>query len=403
MPILNFINQTNDPPERGSIQSFFPDESDAQIMESLLGDSNEWVSARAALRNSDLFSIILQLSNDLANVKIMADKKRNQGIINNPSTNANRHGFWQSMYAQLLIGGEAFAYRWRNANGADVKWEFLSPSQVSSYYYEYENGMYYNITFDDPKIKPIFQAPQSDLIHFRLLSIDGGKTGVSPLYSLAREFKIQKASDRLTLSSLKGSLNVPGILTVKGGGLLSDKDKAARSRSFMKRSRSGGPVVLDDLEEFKTLEIKSNVAQLLSQTDWTSKQYAKVYGLPDSYVGGQGDQQSSIQQISGMYASALNRYISPAVSELEYKLNDHIKVNMRPAIDPLGDSYLTSINAATKNGTLAQNQSVFILQEAGYIPKDLPEPKNMNPVIGNVTGRATNEEASDGDGGDNNE
>lgn len=75
MPILNFINQTNDPPERGSIQSFFPDESDAQIMESLLGDNNEWVSARAALRNSDLFSIILQLSNDLANVKIMADKK----------------------------------------------------------------------------------------------------------------------------------------------------------------------------------------------------------------------------------------------------------------------------------------------------------------------------------------
>lgn len=397
MPILSFVNQTNDPPE--SKQSYFPEGNDAQIIDRFLEGNGEWVSAKAALRNSDLFSIILQLSNDLANVKIMADRKRNQGIINNPSTNANKHGFWQSMYAQLLLGGEAFAYRWRNINGSDVKWEFLRPSQVNTYYFEYENGMYYNITFDDPKIPPIMQAPQSDLIHIRLLSIDGGKTGISPLYSLRRESKIQKASDRLTLGSLNGSLNVPGVLTIKGGGLLSDKDKAARSRSFMKRSRSGGPVVLDDLEEFKTLEIKSNVAQLLSQTDWTSKQYAKVYGLPDSYVGGQGDQQSSIQQISGMYASALNRYISPAVSELEYKLNDHIKVNMRPAIDPLGDSYLTSINAATKNGTLAQNQSVFILQEAGYIPKDLPEPRNMNPVIGNVTGRATNEEASDGDGG----
>nr|DAH07849.1 MAG TPA: portal protein [Caudoviricetes sp.] len=378
LPILNFINQTNDPPEVGSVQSYFPDENDAQIMESLLGDNNEWVSARAALRNSDLFSIILQLSSDLAIVKINAEKKKNQGIIDNPSTNANKHGFWQSMFAQLLLGGEAFAYRWRNTNGADMKWEYLRPSQVNTYYFEYENGMYYNITFDDPKIEPILQAPQSDLIHMKLLSIDGGKTGISPLYSLRRESKIQRASDRLTISSLNSSLNVPGVLTVKGGGLLSDKDKASRSRSFMKRSRSGGPVVLDDLEEFTALEIKSNVAQLLSQTDWTSKQYAKVYGLPDSYIGGQGDQQSSIQQISGMYASALNRYLRPAISELEYKLSDHISVNMRPAIDPLGDNYLSTISTATRWGAVAENQATYILQEAGYIPKDLPAPENIN-------------------------
>lgn len=400
MPLLNFINQTNDPPEKGSIKNYFPDENDAQIMESLLGGSNEWVSAKASLRNSDLFAIILQLSNDLANVKLKADRKRNQGILDNPSTNANKHGFWQSMYAQLLLGGEAFAYRWRNPNGSDVKWEFLRPSQVSTYYFEYENGMYYNITFDDPKISPILQAPQSDLIHMRLLSIDGGKTGISPLYSLSRESKIQKASDKLTISALKNSMSASGVLKIKGGGLLSDKDKAARSRSFMKRSRSGGPVVIDDLEEFTSLEIKSNVAQLLSQTDWTSKQFAKVYGLPDSYVGGQGDQQSSIQQISGMYASALNRYISPVKSELEYKLNDTIKVNMRPAIDPLGDSYLSSINTATRYGTLAQNQSVYILQEAGYIPKDLPEPKNLQPIITNVKGTDTNTAAEPEEGGD---
>ncbi len=378
MPLINFFNQTNDPPEKGSVKNYFPDGNDAQIMESLLGNSNEWVSAHSALRNSDLFSIILQLSSDLAIVKINADKKRNQGIIDNPSTNASKHGFWQSMFAQLLLGGEAFAYRWRNPNGADIKWEYLRPSQVNTYYFEYENGMYYNITFDDPKISPILQAPQSDLIHIRLLSIDGGKTGISPLYSLRRESKIQKASDRLTLSSLNSSLNVPGVLTVKGGGLLSDNEKASRSRSFMRRSRSGGPVVLDDLEEFTSLEIKSNVAQLLSQTDWTSKQFAKVYGLPDSYIGGQGDQQSSIQQISGMYASALNRYLRPAISELEYKLNDHINVNMRPAIDPMGDNYLSTISTATRWGALAENQATYVLQEAGYIPKDLPAPENTN-------------------------
>lgn len=121
MPILNFRNQTNDPPEKGSIKSYFPDGSDADIIGSLLNGNGEWVSANKALRNSDLFSIIMQLSSDLANVRLTADRKKNQGIIDNPSSNANRHGFWQSMFAQLLLGGEAFAYRWRNANGSDIK------------------------------------------------------------------------------------------------------------------------------------------------------------------------------------------------------------------------------------------------------------------------------------------
>lgn len=71
---------------------------------------------------------------------------------------------------------------------------------------------------------------------------------------------------RELISSLNSSLNVPGVLTVKGGGLLSDKDKASRSRSFMKRSRSGGPVVLDDLEEFTALEI--NLYYKLYGIDW---------------------------------------------------------------------------------------------------------------------------------------
>lgn len=400
MPLFSYKNLAG----QSDTSNFFSDTGDAEIINSFLENESEWVSARIALRNSDLFSIILQLSNDLANIKLTAEKKRNQGIIDNPSTNANRHGFWQSMYAQLLLGGEAFAYRWRNPNGADIKWEFLRPSQVNTYYFEYENGMYYNVTFEDPTISPILQAPQSDLIHLRLLSIDGGRTGLSPLYALGRETKIQKASERLTLSALKNSMSTNGVLKIKNGGLLDDKTKSARARSFMKRSRSGGPVVIDDLEDFLPLEIKSNVAQLLSQTDWTSKQFAKVYGIPDSYIGGQGDQQSSIQQISGMYASALNRYISPTVSELDYKLNDHIKINMRPAIDPLGDSYLTSINMATRYGTLAQNQSVYILQQAGYIPENLPEPKNLQPVITNVNGTDTNRvsvpENDNSEGGD---
>lgn len=180
------------------------------------------------------------------------------------------------------------------------------------------------------------------------------------------------------------ALMAPGILSITHGGLLDADKKANRARQFMKQisNSDGGPIVLDDLEEYQPLEIKADVAKLLAQTDWTGKQIAKVFGIPDSYLNGQGDQQSNIDQIKGMYANALNRYMQSIISELSIKFNCEIKADIRPAIDPLNNSYASAISSITKNGVLAQNQAAEILQQVGYLPDNLPTPVNNNPVKG---------------------
>lgn len=272
----------------------------------------------------------------------------------------------------MLLGGEAFAYRWRNSNGKDAKWEFLRPSQVYLNTLDYENGLLYNITFDDPKIGSKMNVPQNDILHFRLLSVDGGKTSVSPLASLGRELSIQKASDNLTLNSLKNALNANGILKIKNGGLLDFKTKRSRARQAMKLME-GGPLVLDDLEDFQPLEIKSNIAQLLNQADWTTGQFAKVYGIPENVVGGQGDQQSSLEMSSNVYAKAVARYLRPFVSELSNKLGCDIDSDIFPAVDPAGSNYIKRVSELVTNGVVAQNQGLYMLQKAEIIPQDLPE------------------------------
>ena len=271
---------------------------------------SEYVSADTALKNSDIFSLISQLSADLVLVKMKADKDRTQSLIDNPSNLTNGFAFWQGMFAQLLLDGNAYAYRWRNINGVDLYWEFLRPSQVQVMLLEDGSGLTYNINFDEPDIQTKENVPQSDVIHIRLVSKNGGKTGVSPLTGLANELNIKDASNRLTLHALSQSVEAPGILSVTGGGLLDWKKKSARSREFMRQvnNSDNGPIVLDDLETYQPLEVKSDVAKLLQQADWTGKQIAKVYGVPDSYINGQGDQQSNITQIGGQYAKAINRY-----------------------------------------------------------------------------------------------
>lgn len=348
------------------------------------GNGQKFVSADEALHNSDVFSLIMQLSGDLAMVRYTADTDRSQSIIDSPSQLTNGYSFWQAMFAQLLLDGNAYAFRHKNVNGVDLSWEYLRPSQVEPMMLEDGSGMIYNVNFDEPEIGLVQNVPSTDLIHIRLMSKTGGMTGVSPLSALTDEMSIKDASNSLTLKALAASINANGILKITHGGLLDAKHKAARSRQFKQQTdlSDGGPIVIDDLEDYQPLEIRSNIAQLLSQTDWTSKQIAKVYGVPDSYLNGQGDQQSSITQIGGHYAKALNRYVQSIVSELNCKLNVTISADIRTAIDAMGDQYATTISSLAKNNTIAPNQARFILQQSGYLPSDLPDAeKTAQPVI----------------------
>ena len=237
------------------------------------------------------------------------------------------------------------------------------------------SGLVYNVTFDEPEIGYRQAIPQSDMIHIRLLSQNGGKTGISPLASLADELAIRDSSNRLTLTALGRSIMAPGVLSITKGGLLNGKMKAQRSKQFMRQMNdsNNGPIVLDDLEKYEPLEIQGNVAQLLNQASWTGAQIAKVYGVSDSVINGQGDQQSSIDMMNANYLQSLSRFTNSVTAELNDKLAGRIKMDLRPVIDPTGDAYVTSISNLQKNGTIAANQATWLLQQAGYLPEDLPE------------------------------
>ena len=365
-------------------------------------NSDKYVDARTALKNSDIYSIVFQLSADLANGKLKADAPRAQGILNNPTQTSNAHAFWQSMFAQLLLGGECFAYRWRNQNGTDMTWEYLRPSQVTPFLLEDGSGLIYNINFDEPEVGVMEAVPQSDLIHIRLLSQNGGKTGISPLSALANELQIKDKSNKLTMSALGRSIIAPGILSIKHGGLLSDEEKASRSRKFMKQTSKSenGPIVIDDLEEYTPLEVKSNVAQLLNQVSWTGAQIAKVYGVSDSIINGQGDQQSSVQMMGNAYVKSLSRYAKAITGELNNKLNANITLDLRSAIDPLGDEYASTIANLQKNGTLGANQATWLLQQANYLPNDMPE-KEQTKVQVQPVQMVSSDDKQSTEGGDN--
>lgn len=365
-------------------------------------NKSKYVNARTALKKSDIYSLIYQLSADMADAKFIAESSRTQGILDNPTLTSNVHAFWQSMFAQLLLGGEAYAYRWRNNNGTDTQWEYLRPSQVTPFLLEDGSGLIYNVIFDEPAVGYQQAIPQGDMIHLRLLSQNGGKTGISPLASLADELAIRDSSNRLTLAALGRSIMAPGVLSITKAGLLNGKMKAKRSKEFMKQMNDSdnGPIVLDDLEKYEPLEIQGNVAQLLNQASWTGAQIAKVYGVSDSVINGQGDQQSSIDMMNANYLQSLSRFTKSVTAELNNKLAGSIKMDLRPVIDPTGDAYVTSISNLQKNGTIGANQATWLLQQAGYLPENMPakeKPQAQVQAVQVVSGNDDSTKGGDSD------
>ncbi|NVO88944.1 phage portal protein [Lactobacillus rhamnosus] len=358
-----------------------------------------YVTANKALQNSDLYATIYQLSADLATCYWRSSQPRTQTLLDHPSATTNRQAFWQAIAAQLLLDGNAYAYIWRNQlTGQPVRLEYMRPSQVSAFLLDDGTGLAYNLSFDEPDIAPIYQAPQSDILHFRLLGVgNGGQVGRSPLLALQSELNIKGNANDLTMSALQKAITANGTLTVSGGSLLNIKEKIALSKGFMQQVKSSdGPVVLDDLTKYEPLQVNSDVSQLLSSTDWTSKQIAKAYNIPDSYLNGQGDQQSSLTMIEGMYANSLNRYAQAMVAELNDKFAADINVDIQPAIDQDRSSYLTAVGAGVKNGAIQAKQADWLLRNVGFLPDGAPafDPKAVAPVTSSTKGGDTNDDNS---------
>ncbi|SYW16206.1 phage portal protein [Oenococcus oeni] len=377
MPLFHSNFHIRDSTAKTSI----PIEGWTNIMDFLNPKEDHYVSSWKALRNPDIQAAIQLLAGDLATVGLSADATRAQGILDNPSSTANARTFWITMFAQMILGGESFAYRWRNANGIDSRWEYLRPSQVQTFELSDGSSLVYNLSFDEPDIGLMQNVPQSDMIHLRYFSMNA-MTGFSPLYSLATTLTIKQKADLLSKNALSQSATTSSALKIETTNL---NDTLAKGRAKVigeqLNNSAGQPVVLAENETLTPLEIQSNLAQLLSQVDWTSTQIAKAFMIPDSYLNGQGDQQSSLDQISGLYGNTLNRDLQNVLSELNNKLNANITGDIRKAIDPSGDSYAVTLSTVAKNAGLASNQITYILQESGFIPDDLPDAKqNSQPI-----------------------
>ncbi|MGK0551905.1 phage portal protein [Enterococcus faecalis] len=335
--------------------------------------SGDYVDAKQALKHSDIFSVIHLLSSDLAAIEFETNKKQVSKILKKPNRITNGYTFWQAIFAQLLLSGNAYARIYGdNITGRIDTLEYLSPSQVTVNKDNYNTSLWYDVTFPNSE-RPDEQAISANqVLHFRICSTDG-MIGNSPLIALSKELKLQDTNQKFTLNAFMNALNVKGILEIQRTDLSAKAQKAFK-KQFMETLKKDGVGIVDQLSKYHPIELSQDLAKFLRATDWTSDQIAKVYGIPKDYLGSESEH-SNIEMVSTLYTTALARYIRPVISELQMKLTPDIAPSTRHVLDMDGQQLENRVANLVQKSVLTPGvaQEVLLQSTGDLLTKEIIE------------------------------
>lgn len=343
------------------------------------------VDVNQAFKNSDVFTVVERISSDIAACRF--NGQQYQALLDNPFHLMNPYAGWQEVLIQLLLNGNSYVVIHRDKQQKASWLEPVPSDDVSLTLQDNATDIIYRVHYTDERADKDYLS--ADVLHFKLVTpgMDVNQyTGVSPLMALVPELGIQDNSKKLTLTSLIHALaptniyTTPNAITEPGA-----KDKIREAFEKANTGDNAGRVMIMDAgAKLETIDVTPNVAKLLDNATFSQTQIAKAFGIPDSYLNGQGDQQSSIEMIRSLYQNALTMYIRPIESELTFKLGAPVKLDVTSAIDVDHQQELTNIQNLAKAGLMTPRQAFGLMLAHDIMPgldvqpEDLTELKQKN-------------------------
>lgn len=332
--------------------------------------TTESVDPQQAMKNSDVFAVINRISSDIAACSFSSQQYGH--LLKDPFKLMNPYSGWQEIMVQLLLYGNSYVVMHLNSKTNQV--DSLEPVPSDNVQLELTTNaqdIIYHVAYNDERENKTYTSEQ--MLHFKLVTpgmSDKQYVGVSPLMSLLPELGIQDKSHKLMLASLAHAIaptslyETPNALTEPGA-----KDKIREQFEKANTGNNAGRImVMDAGAKLSTIDVTPNIDKLLQNAQFSQTQIAKAFGIPDSYLNGQGDQQSSIEMIRSIYQNALTMYIRPLESELTYKLGTPVKLNLSDTIDVDGQQLVDNVQNLVKNNVLTPRQALGLLIAKDVMP-----------------------------------
>lgn len=276
-------------------------------------DSSVFVGA-SALRNSDVFSAINIIANDLASNRILVPKSSvlETRLNDKPGNVMSGRDFKFALAAQMLLSGNSFALITEDG------FQFVPNSQMTVQQDDVTGQLSYTYTPNGQRSRQI--APES-ILHFKSFTQDGA-VGISPLYALQDEVSLQKKGNNL----LKGFFNTPqhSVLQVHKTDLSSSAKANIREKFEQANQGALSTVILDDSMDLKSLTVDEGLLKAINSNEFSTQKIASCFGLPQSMLNVEEVHSSASQVSQQYYAHSIYRYMDCFTSELSFKLNKQV-------------------------------------------------------------------------------
>lgn len=278
-------------------------------------------SSIKAIQNSDVYAAVKIIASDIASSDLLADNKETAvtKLINSkPNSYMSAWHYKFSQVANMLLNGNAFSLIERDDQGAPIA---LHPLLNSNMNIEQLDDATVQYTHSDDSTETILKA--SDVLHFKYFSTDG-LTGISPLYALRDELKLQERGNKLLSGFFKRGVNSNGILKVRKSDL--DAKSKNNIREKFEEANAGDSnalrtIILDENMEYQPIQLNTDVLKLVNNNDWNTKQIAKVFGLSTDRLGVEANHSNTIQSNVMYLRNTLTHFLKAIESEINFKLD----------------------------------------------------------------------------------
>lgn len=277
-----------------------------------------------ALKNSDVFTAVRIISADVASTKIGTKGHDKHPIIQDVLKLFNRGPYsdlpsWHFKFiiiANMLLNGSSYVEIVRDKKGIPESLHFLHNDLVSIE--ERDGEILYNVT-QNYKGQQV-TITSDDVLHFRYMTLDG-YIGYSPLYALANEIGISQGSKNFLKTFFENGATSTGVLTMKKGNINSDQLKQMNENFIEKQMKNnGGLIVVDESQDFKRLQVPTEVLNFLNSYKFSTSQVAKAFGLPLSKLGIETVNTSITQANLEYLQSTLQPIFEMMTAELQTKI-----------------------------------------------------------------------------------
>ena len=304
-----------------------------------------------AFKNSDIFTGVNIIASDIAqsSFKPLDNVDLNSNVLQllnkQPNDTQSHYLFMYALIVNLVLTGNAYALIHRDDEEV-TSLEFVQTQNVNVIQ-DSNNGTWrYEVTMPYGSI--MYKAKPKDILHFRVSTVDGF-LGRSPLLSLQSEVAMQtNGLNILNKFFAKGIFN-GGQLKLKGSILNNDAKKQIR-QDFESVNGNGGIMVLDDTQEFTDNPVNTDVLKLIQGNQFSTKQIAKVLGIPLNRFGMELVNSADSVQNDLYIASTLSTYEQAICDEISMKLGLELELDLSKLInDTVEDRLKNILSGKTKS------------------------------------------------------